>query len=229
MEAKASFTALPRELRDHIFHFVALDEHSFRIKRAIFDKKPQKHRTRVKHPFVTNSSLVLVSRQVRKEYLAALRQTALAPNLDTRIIVSVTNLRFRAAINFVRCLSGRAIRNISCGPKAPKLHIQLAITNPADITKKLAAGVEKWQFCCTKLGVTAEYEVDDSRCGKGISSTFEITEYVDAAADGSEAKKVWEELRVWQDIRVDRRVRDSINELKRWLQNKQTIGRKHGD
>ncbi|KAK5688081.1 hypothetical protein LTS10_000059 [Elasticomyces elasticus] len=144
--------ALPREMRDMIYEFTVIGEHTLRIK--------QNANAQTGFPLASSSGLLLACSQLSSEYFQTFTKTALRPNDSTVFQVTFKNLTSLSARRAIEKLTEEQLELIQDGGAA-KLIVRLFFTSasenlsPPEIEKL----VETWTYFCSRTGLSASYRV----------------------------------------------------------------------
>ncbi|KAK3619189.1 hypothetical protein LTR56_024188 [Elasticomyces elasticus] len=141
--------ALPREMRDMIYEFTVIGEHTLRIK--------QNANAHTGFPLASSSGLLLACSQLSSEYFQTFTKTALRPNDSTVFQVTFKNL---TSLSARRAIEEEQLEIIQDG-RAPKLIVKLFFTSAANNLSppEIEKLIETWTYFCSHTGLRASYWV----------------------------------------------------------------------
>ncbi|KAK5723176.1 hypothetical protein LTR17_013896 [Elasticomyces elasticus] len=147
--------ALPREMRDMIYEFTVIGEHTLRIK--------QNASAQTGFPLASSSGLLLACSQLSSEYFQAFTKTALRPNDSTVFQVTFKNLTSLSARRAIENLTEEQLELIQDG-RATKLIVKLFFTSAANNLSppEIEKLIETWTYFCSHTGLSAGYWVADT-------------------------------------------------------------------
>ncbi|KAK5702991.1 hypothetical protein LTR97_003937 [Elasticomyces elasticus] len=147
--------ALPREMRDMIYEFTVIGEHTLRIK--------QNANAQTGFPLASSSGLLLACSQLSSEYFQTFTKTALRPNDSTVFQVTFKNLTSLSARRAIGNLTEEQLELIQDG-RGPTLIAKLFFTSAANNLSppEIEKLIETWTYFCSHTGLSAGYWVADT-------------------------------------------------------------------
>ncbi|KAK5730382.1 hypothetical protein LTR15_000319 [Elasticomyces elasticus] len=157
--------ALPREMRDMIYEFAVIGEHTLRIK--------QNANARTGFPLASSSGLLLACSQLSSEYFQTFIKTALRPNDSTVFQVTFKNLTSLSARRAIENLTEEQLRPIRDGGAA-KLIVKLVFTSAANNLSppEIEKLIETWTYFCAHGGLSASYWVANTTAASMFWADF---------------------------------------------------------
>ncbi|KAK3619195.1 hypothetical protein LTR56_024194 [Elasticomyces elasticus] len=129
MASNSPLLALPRELRDAIYAYIATDDCSVRVKKT----KPTNA-----CPFIISSPLILTCTQVHDEYCEDVLVNVFSTGSNITISILVDELDFDRALEFLRHLRPTELGDIGT---RERIQVTLCSSNDATLSKR---GLNRW-------------------------------------------------------------------------------------
>ncbi|KAK5710300.1 hypothetical protein LTR17_019006 [Elasticomyces elasticus] len=177
--------ALPRDMRDMIYEFAVIGEHTLRIKQNAI--------AQAGFQLASSSGLLLACNQLSSEYFQTFTKTAFSANDNTVFQVTLKNLTSLGARRAIKSLAEEQLEPIQDGG-ATKLIVKLFFTSVAEdfSPPETENRIRQWTSFCEDYGLSASYIV-----GKATTSSEfwdEFLEEGDTYRTGSEEEAVCDAL-----------------------------------